>query len=160
MHVNISTTISARGFTTTAALKDYIGRRLNFAFDRYAARIRRVQVRLSDINGPRGGSDKRCKLVVEMADRPAIVVEDTSADLYMAIDRSIGRAVQTVGRNVDRGRDHGRSRTQPEMEQPEQEQPEVEQPEHEQSMELESVQAPSASERLDSLDDERLARTG
>ncbi len=145
MHVNISTTISARGFTTTAALKDYIGRRLNFAFDRFAPRIRRVQVRLSDINGPRGGSDKRCQLVVAMGDLPAIVVEDTSSDLYMAIDRSIGRAVHAVGRNVVRRRERGRSRGQSEQGQ---------------SMRREPAQEAFVSGRLGSADEALLARTG
>lgn len=135
MHVNISSTITARGFTTTAALKDYVSRRLNFAFDRFAARILRVQVRLSDINGPRGGSDKRCQLVIAMGDLPAIVVEDTSSDLYMAIDRSIGRAVHTVGRNVVRRRQWVRPRGP-------------------------SARAQSANGHLDSADDALLARTG
>ncbi len=135
MRVNISTTISARGFTTTAALKEYISRRLSFAFDRFAARVSRVQVRLSDINGPRGGSDKRCQLVVAMGDLPAIVVADTSSDLYMAIDRSIGRAVHTAGRNLVRRRLQGRSRGQ-------------------------SVQGPSVIGQSGSSDDELLERAG
>ena len=110
MHINVSTTITlrARGFTTTASLKDYVGRRLGFALDRFEERIQRVQVRLSDINGPRGGSDKRCQLVVQMDDLPAIVVEDTNADLYIAIDKAIGRAVHTVSRNVARHRERSR----------------------------------------------------
>ena len=40
-------------------LKDHIERRLRFALGRFAARIHRLTVRLTDVNGPRGGLDKR-----------------------------------------------------------------------------------------------------
>ena len=51
-------------------------------------RIQRVVMRLSDINGPRGGADKRCHLQVVLAGLPDVVVEDIEADLYVAIDRA------------------------------------------------------------------------
>ena len=37
-------------------------------------------MRLSDINGPRGGADKRCHLQVVLAGLPDVVVEDIEAD--------------------------------------------------------------------------------
>ena len=37
-------------------LKDHIERRLRSALGRFAARIDRLTVRLSDVNGPAGGS--------------------------------------------------------------------------------------------------------
>ena len=37
-------------------LKGHIERRLRFALGRFAARIGRLTVRLTDVNGPRGGS--------------------------------------------------------------------------------------------------------
>ena len=59
-------------------------------------------MRLSDINGPHGGADKRCHLQVVLAGLPDVVVEDTEADLYVAIDRATDRAGRTVVRRIDR----------------------------------------------------------
>ena len=41
--------------------------RLRFALGRFADRVRSLTVRLSDINGPRGGRDKRCTIAVRLA---------------------------------------------------------------------------------------------
>ena len=49
--------IQARNFQLTKALRNYIKRRLGFALSSKNNHIQRVQVRLSDINGPRGGAD-------------------------------------------------------------------------------------------------------
>jgi ribosome-associated translation inhibitor RaiA len=59
-------------------------------------------VRLSDINGPHGGADKRCHLQVMLNGLPDVVVEDTEADLYIAIDRATDRAGRTVVRKLNR----------------------------------------------------------
>ena len=66
-------------------------------------------VRLSDINGPRGGEDKCCHIQVALAHLPDVVIEDTEADLYAAIDRAADRAAHTVGRRLMRKRIKGRS---------------------------------------------------
>ena len=50
--------IQAKSFSLTNALRSHIQRRLRFTLTSSADYIQRVMVRLSDINGPRGGSDK------------------------------------------------------------------------------------------------------
>ena len=64
--------------------------------------MQRVVVRLSDINGPRGGEDKRCHLQVVLSGLPEVVVEDIEADLYFAIGRAADRAGRTVMRKIGR----------------------------------------------------------
>ena len=49
--------IQARDFSLTQALRNHIKRRLGFALSAWNNRIQRILVRLSDINGPRGGND-------------------------------------------------------------------------------------------------------
>jgi predicted RecB family endonuclease len=58
--------------------------------------------RLSDIDGPRSGADKRCHLRVVPAGLPDVVVEDTEADLYVAVDRAVDLAGHTLVRKIDR----------------------------------------------------------
>jgi ribosome-associated translation inhibitor RaiA len=59
-------------------------------------------MRLSDINGPRGGVDKHCHLQVVLKGLPDVVIEDTEADMYVAINRAVDRAGRTVVRKINR----------------------------------------------------------
>ncbi len=83
----------------------YIARRLHFCLGRFEARIRNVTVRILDINGPRGGTDKRCRLTIHMIPSDVIVVEEVNADLFAAIDRAAERLGQSLARKVQRARD-------------------------------------------------------
>lgn len=101
--------IQARNFPLTSALRGHIERRLGFALSTRDDHILRITVRLSDINGPRGGADKCCHIQVVLPHLPDVVIEDTEADLYAAIDRAADRAGRTVGRRLARHRDRSRS---------------------------------------------------
>ncbi|MCG6861523.1 MAG: HPF/RaiA family ribosome-associated protein [Chromatiaceae bacterium] len=94
--------IEARDFPLTQALRSHAERRLRSALTCCGEHIRRVAMRLSDVNDPRGGADKRCRLQVVLAGLPDVVVEDTQADLYVAIDRATDRAGRTLVRKIDR----------------------------------------------------------
>ncbi len=61
-----------------------------------------LRVRLSDINGPHGGDDKRCLVEIQMPRLKPIVLDETNADMYAAIDRAADRAFQTVSRETER----------------------------------------------------------
>jgi ribosomal subunit interface protein len=94
--------IQSRGFTLTNALLTYSQRRVHFAMAYISSHVNRVAIRLSDVNGPRGGADKCCRIKLALAGIPDVVVEDTEVDMYAAIDRAIDRARRTVARKVDR----------------------------------------------------------
>jgi ribosomal subunit interface protein len=94
--------IQTRNFDLTNALRSYAERQLRFALTWADNRIQRIIVVLSDINGPRGGEDKRCHLQVVLAGLPDVVVEDTEANLYFAIERAADRAGRTVMRKINR----------------------------------------------------------
>lgn len=66
--------------------------------------MRKLAVSLSDINGPRGGVDKRCKIHLQFDSGKQLVVEDTEADLYQAIHRASERAEQVLLRRMARQR--------------------------------------------------------
>ena len=84
--------IQARHFSLTEALKNYVELRLGYALHTRYDRIKRVLVRLSDINGPRGGNDKCCQLHVVLPGQADVVIADTQSNLYAAIDRAADRA--------------------------------------------------------------------
>lgn len=100
--------IQARNFSLSHALSGHVKRRLGFALSSRDIHIQRVMVRLSDINGPRGGADKCCHIQVVLPQLPDVVIEDTEVDLYAAIDRAADRAGRTVDRRLARHRDRAR----------------------------------------------------
>lgn len=108
--------LQARHFALTKALRNHVVRRLGFALSAGADQVQRVLVRLSDTNGPRGGSDKRCKIQLVLPRQADIVIEDTEENLYAAIDRAANRAGRTLRRRVTRHRDQYRALQQPNFE--------------------------------------------
>jgi putative sigma-54 modulation protein len=98
--------IQAKGFPLTEGLREHTERRLGFALSWASQDLRKIVVRLSDINGPRGGDDKRCSIQVVIPGVPDVVIIDTEADLYVAIDRAIDRTERSVARLLERQREH------------------------------------------------------
>jgi ribosomal subunit interface protein len=97
--------IQARNFPLTQAMRGHVERRLGFALSSRYEHIGRIMVRLSDINGPRGGHDKCCHIQVMLPQLADVIVEDTESNLYAAIDRAADRASRTVARRLARQRD-------------------------------------------------------
>jgi len=97
--------IHAQDFTLTEGLREHVARRLAYALNHGQDIVSRIIVRLSDINGPRGGLDKRCGIEIRLKGASAVAIEDTEADLYVAIDRAAERAGRTLDRRLARQRD-------------------------------------------------------
>ena len=96
--------IKTSGIDLTDGLRQHTERRLEFALDRAHHDINSVTVRLSDINGLRGGFDKRCQIQIPLPHHRGVVIEETDSDLYVAIDRAVNRAGNTLGRQLSRRR--------------------------------------------------------
>jgi len=109
METTMQIDIQARNFKLTDGLNTHINRRLGFALSNSDDYIQHIIVRLSDINGPRGGADKCCHIQVVLPGLPDVVIEDTESDLYVAIDRAADRAGRTVTRRIARKRDNSRA---------------------------------------------------
>jgi len=92
--------VHAQGFQLTPALAEHAERRLQFALKHAADRVQHVTVRLADVNGPRGGVDKRCSVHIVMSGIPDIVTEDIEPDMYVAINRAVDRVGRTVLRRM------------------------------------------------------------
>jgi ribosomal subunit interface protein len=100
--------IRTPSFSLTSALRERIERRLGLALSARDQHIQRVLVRLSDINGPRGGADKQCHIQVVLTHLPDVVIENTEADVYAAIDQAADRVGRTLAHRLARQRDRRR----------------------------------------------------
>lgn len=105
--------IQALHFRLTDALRQHTERRVRFALTCGSDRIQKIIMRLSDINGPRGGADKRCKVHVVLAGLPDVIVEDTEPNLYVAINRAVERAAGTLMRKIHRNHTRLKHSNQP-----------------------------------------------
>jgi len=93
-----------RGVPNESGLLAHVERRAAFSFDRFTNRIRRLWVRLRDDNGPRGGADKRCSLVVELVRGPRLCFVADAADPKAVVDRVLDRAAHALARRIERRR--------------------------------------------------------
>ncbi len=91
---------SAKGLKLTDTARGHVERRIRLALGRILVRVERVHVRLVDVNGPKGGVDKTCRIRVHLFGLPTVVVEQADADLHAAIDRAADRVGRTVARKL------------------------------------------------------------
>lgn len=89
-------------FDLSEGMRDHLVKRLAYSLNHGREMIAGVVVRLSDVDGPRGGIDKCCGIEVRLKGRSAIAVDDTQASLCVAIDRAAERTGRTLDRRLAR----------------------------------------------------------
>jgi ribosome hibernation promoting factor len=94
--------IRGRHIEVTDEIRAYGERSLDFALARLGVRIESVRVYLLDMNGPRGGVDKCCRIDVRLRPTGSVFVEEAASGLHSALDRAAGRAGRTVRRALRR----------------------------------------------------------
>lgn len=97
-------TIRARAIEITDELRTVVMRRVRFSLTRLLTAESRVSVALADVNGPRGGCDKRVLVRVTSPGRQEVVIQEDGDDVIVAVDRAVDRAARTLARARDRAR--------------------------------------------------------
>ena len=97
-------------FDVTEGLREHIERRIQFALSWANNSLQKISLRLDDINGPKGGIDKLCRIQIPIAGGKSIVIEEIQADLYIAIDRAVERAGRSLARKLERNREFSHRR--------------------------------------------------
>lgn len=88
--------------------RQWAERRVLFAMGRFADRIRRVRVTLADVNGPRGGLDKECRVTAQLTRGDPLVAEVLDSDPGAALARAIDRITRQLATGYERRRDRRR----------------------------------------------------
>jgi ribosome-associated translation inhibitor RaiA len=81
-------------------LRDLTERRVRFALRRLGWRVPRAEVQMSDVNGPRGGIDKRCRVLLHLDRGDPMLVEERGSDLFALIDRAMDRVGRALHKRV------------------------------------------------------------
>jgi ribosome-associated translation inhibitor RaiA len=94
----MQTNLITRGLVIPQNLKDFLDRKLAFALDRFQLVPADVDMTIEDINGPRGGPDKRCRLRVGNSKRTRVLIEETGSDLQRVLSRTVDRMEQALAK--------------------------------------------------------------
>jgi len=78
--------------------------RVNAALRRFHGRIRHVTLYVTDVNGLRGGIDKRVRLIVRLRPRGTVIVTATDVNVFVAMAQAASRAGHSVKRKLRRRR--------------------------------------------------------
>ena len=104
------------GMQLSDALESEATRRAHAHLSRFGREVISLVVRLSDLNGPRGGVDKRCRMMARGPRIGTVTVSETHADPYAAVDLTLETLSTAIGRSIERAREpklrpaHGQKR--------------------------------------------------
>lgn len=87
------------------SLRMHVQQRIERAFARIGRRIRHVDVYLNDVNGPRGGPDKRCVIKVDTHGTEPIVAHGLDRNLFSLVNQMTVTAVRGTIKRIRRSRD-------------------------------------------------------
>ena len=96
--------IRAIGVSIEDTDREYLRRKLKRQLGKFTRSVERVSVRIEDLNGDRGGIDKRCRVKVVLRGLPSIVVDEHHHSTRAAMDRALHRTETAVQRSVQRRR--------------------------------------------------------
>ncbi|OAD39899.1 hypothetical protein LPB72_19345 [Hydrogenophaga crassostreae] len=87
-----------------AEWRSLVERRIRFVMRRLRSEVTRVNVRLIDVNGPRGGVDQLCQLKLDTEAHGKLVVSAIQANASAALNAALRRAARTLVRQWQRRR--------------------------------------------------------
>ncbi len=89
----------------TDTVSETIERQFQHALSRFESRIDSVRFTVWDNNGPRGGVDQECKVLVHLNNGTDIAVSEVQDNLLTAVASLADRVAQAVTRTLERRRD-------------------------------------------------------
>lgn len=93
-----------RGVDSSEALRAHTKHRIHVHLSRFGSDIESVQVRIEDVNGPKGGVDKRCKITVRGPRCGTATLDELHDNAYAGVDLAVQRVSQVVAREIERQR--------------------------------------------------------
>lgn len=97
--------VRCTGIEPSTGLAEHAKRRIHQHLSRFGHRLRSVEARLGDVNGPRGGRDKRCLVTAHGPGLGVLRVEELHEDVYACMERALERLEEAVGRSIARVRE-------------------------------------------------------
>ncbi len=96
--------IRCHSVALTNELRRCVNQRFERSLDRFEPHIQSVSVSLSDVNGPKGGSDKMCRVTVVLVGRDRVVISQYGEDALRIVDVVAGRLKSRVASLLQKAR--------------------------------------------------------
>jgi ribosome-associated translation inhibitor RaiA len=100
--MNMRLELRAEGIPMTEGLRDFIERKVRLALGRCGQRVRRVRVRLTDVNGPKKGEDIRCNIQASVIPAGTLTIDEQRCDPFAAVARATARVGYRLARHLER----------------------------------------------------------
>lgn len=92
---------------TSEAQYDYIMKKVGAAAGRLKDTPCMIDVRLTDLNGPKGGIDKRCSIHARPTGQGEVRVEEHAPDYYAAIDTAASAFKRSLAKSLEKLKTNG-----------------------------------------------------
>jgi hypothetical protein len=83
-----------------------LSRTIEDYLSKFADRITRVEMHLGDLNGGKGGADKRCMLEARMSNLQPIAVTHHAETVQLAIDGALARLDHAISHAIGKRETH------------------------------------------------------
>ncbi|MBI5542449.1 MAG: HPF/RaiA family ribosome-associated protein [Deltaproteobacteria bacterium] len=100
--------VRGKGVEITSGLRTFVERRARLALGSRSEKIDRLQVWIEDVNGPKGGTDKVCRVKVTGREVGEHLLESASAEIGASVFDAVDRAARLASRSLERARAHAR----------------------------------------------------
>ncbi len=94
--------LRTHGVTVDEATRHWVHERLGRQLGKFALHIEEVEVRFRDLNGPKGGVDCACLIMVRLSGLEPVVVEEKAKAPREAFDIAAGVVKRAVRRHLER----------------------------------------------------------
>lgn len=84
------------------ALEERVKEKIQRTFSRFAASIVKAQVSLKDLNGPKGGVDKECRITLVLASGKKILATAAHSLLEAAVSEASEKSQRSLVRHTER----------------------------------------------------------
>ena len=91
-----------KGVAKTPVMDRLLEHKLHYALDRFGHWVQSVDLAVEDLNGPKGGVDKRCRMAVSIPRHRSVVVDGRGEDMMAVVTDVIDRTAAALARVRDR----------------------------------------------------------
>lgn len=81
-----------------------------FGLDRFQKSIREIDITIGDVNGPKGGQDKICRVQLRLYPRGVLVAKSTGASVMQAARIACDKVKEALARTLSKRRENRSSR--------------------------------------------------
>ena len=79
-------------------------RLVQFSLNRFEGVVSQVKVRFFDVNGPKGGIDKRCRISTKLSTTGQVIVSGKGGNYIEAFSNCLEKLIRSVRRKVEKRR--------------------------------------------------------